>query len=90
MHILPLLIVSSTALGLGYCCLDVYRNRHRLSPQQKPTVDLAGCEIIPIPDGDDLHTVGQAVTHISHAAEHCASDGVGKCVEAVAHSLFHH
>lgn len=90
MHILPLLVASSTALGFGYFCLDVYRNRHRLSPQTKPTTDLACCEFVPIPDGSDLQAVGQTVTHMSHAAEHCASDGVGKCAEAIVHTLFHH
>lgn len=93
MQLLPLFIGSSTALGIGCFCLDLYRNRRRLSTKPNLTIDLVCYDPLPSPDGDDLQAVGQAVSHVSHAvgdASHCASNGVGHCVEAIAHALSHH
>lgn len=92
MQILPLLIGFSTALGIGFFCLDLYRNRRRLLTKSNPSVDLSCLDAWAYPDGDDLK-VGQAVNHASHAmgeVSHCASNGLGHCVEAIAHTLSHH
>ena len=92
MQLLPLLIGSSTALGIGYFCLDLYRNRRRLFTTSNPSVDLPCLDAWATLDGDDLQ-VGQAVNHASHVvgeASHCASNGLGHCVEAIAHTLPHH
>ena len=93
MPLLPLLIGSSTALGIGYFCVDVYRNRRRLIEKPVPEVDLT-CYGFIIPDGDDLQAVGQAVSHAGHAigeaSSECMSDGIGHCVEAISHVIAHH
>ena len=86
---------SSTALGIGYFCVDVYRNRQRLSKKPDLEVDLTGCDVgIIVPDGDDLQAVGQVFSHGSHAigeaSSACASGGVGHCLEAIAHVMAHH
>ncbi len=93
MHLLPLLIGSSTALGMGYFCVDLHRFRRRLATAPSPEVDLTCCDLLVLPDGDDLQAVGQAVSHVSHGvgeASHCASNGVGHCVETIAHVLLHY
>ena len=95
MPLLPLLVGSSTALGMGYFCVDVYRNRQRLSKKHVPEVDLTGCDVgIVVPDGDDFQAVGQIVSHGGHAigeaSSECAGGGVGHCVEAIAHVIAHY
>ena len=92
MQLLPLLIGSSTALGIGYFCLDLYRNRRRLFTTSNPSVDLSCLDAWVAPDGNDLQ-VGQAVNHASHVvgeASQCANNGLGHCAEAIAHTLSHH
>lgn len=87
MQFVPLTIVASTALGAGYFCLDLYRNRRRLTT--KPTVDLVCYDSLPCENGD----VSQALSHVSHGigdASDCVSSGMGHCVEAIAHTLSHH
>ncbi|HEY9877003.1 MAG TPA: hypothetical protein V6D29_01045 [Leptolyngbyaceae cyanobacterium] len=87
MQLVPLVIVSSTVLGVGYFCLDLYRNRRRLA--MKPTVSLVCYDSLPCENGD----ASQAVSQVSHAvgdASTCVSSGVGHCVEAIAHTLSHH
>lgn len=94
MSLIPLLIGSLTALGMGYFCVDVYRNRRRLSMKQEPEVDLTCYELGLVPDGDDVQAVGQAVSHGGHAigeaSSECMSGGVGHCLEAIAHVIAHH
>jgi hypothetical protein len=94
MPLLPLLIGSSMALGIGYCCVDLYRNRRRLTEKPVPEVDLTCYELGVIPDGDDLQGVGQVIGHAGHriaeASGDCMTDGVGHCVEAIAHVISHH
>ncbi len=90
MQLLPLLIIS-TALGIGFFCLDLYRNRRRLLIKSNPSVDLSCLDAWAYLDGDDLQ-VGQAVNHASHVvgeASQCASDSIGHCVEVIAHTLSH-
>lgn len=94
MPLLPLLIGSSTALGIGYFCVDVYRNQRRLAEKPVPEADLTCYELGVIPDGGDLQGVGQAVSHAGHAigeaSSECMSGGIGHCVETIAHVIAHH
>lgn len=94
MPLLPLLIGSSTALGIGYFCVDIHRNRRRLAEKPVPEVDLTCYELGIIPDSDDFQGVGHAVSHASHAigeaSSECMSGGIGHCVEAIAHVISHH
>jgi len=94
MPLIPLLISSSTVLGIGYFCADVYRNRRRLAEKPAPEADLTCYELGVIPDGDDLQGVGQAVSHAGHAigeaSSECMSGGIGHCVDTIAHAITHH
>lgn len=94
MPLIPLLIGSSTALGISYFCVDLYRNRRRLAEKPVPEVDLTCYEIGDIPDGKDLQAVGHVVSHAAHriaeTSSECASGGIGHCVEAIAHVISHH
>lgn len=94
MPLLSLLIGSSTALGIGYCCVDLYRNRRRLTDKPVPEADLTCYELGVIPDGDDLHGVGQAIGDAGHgiaeASGNCMAGGLGHCVEVISHGISHH
>jgi len=94
MPLIPLLIGSSTALGVGYFCVDLYRNRRKLTEKPSLGADLTCYELGDLPDGKDLHAVGQLVSHVEHgiseASSECASGGIGHCVEAIAHVISHH
>lgn len=93
MPLLSLVIGSSTALGIGYFCADLYRNRRRLAEKPVPEADLT-CYEVGIPDGDDLQAASQAIGHAGHgiaeASGECMSGGIGHCVEAIAHVIAHH
>lgn len=58
MPMIPLLIGSTTALGLGYFCADLYRNRRRLTEKPVPEADVTCYEFGDIPTGKDLEAVG--------------------------------
>ncbi|WP_416674253.1 hypothetical protein [Egbenema bharatensis] len=94
MPLIPLLIGSSTALGVGYFCADVYRNRRKLVEKPVPETDLTCYESGIIPEGDSFQGVGQAITHAGHGIAEASSErtsgGIGHCVEAIAHSLSNH
>ncbi|MFQ4136754.1 hypothetical protein PGN35_010580 [Nodosilinea sp. PGN35] len=94
MPLLPLAIGSTTALGLGYFCADLYRNRRRLAEQPVPEADLTCYELGDIPNGQDLEVVGGAISRAGHglaeASSDCASSGIGHCVEAIAQVIAHH
>lgn len=93
MPLIPLLIGSSTALGVGYFCVDLYRNRRRLAEKPVPETDLT-CYDIGLPDQVDFQAAEQAISHAGHAigeaSSECASGGIGHCVEAIAHVISHH
>lgn len=93
MPLIPLLIGSSTALGVGYFCVDLYRNRRRLAEKPVPETDLT-CYDIGLPDQVDLRAAEQTLSHAGHAigeaSSECASGGIGHCVEAIAHAISHH
>lgn len=93
MPLLHLLIGSSTALGVGYFCVDLYRNRRRVTEKPAPETDLT-CYDIGLPDQVDFRVAEQAISHASHAlgeaSSECARDGIGHCVEAITHVISHH
>ncbi|MGD1951891.1 MAG: hypothetical protein ACFB14_19930 [Leptolyngbyaceae cyanobacterium] len=90
---LPLAIGLPTAVGVGCLCLDIYRNRHRLGQEPTPVVDMTGCDPGIIPDGGDLHAIGQTVNHASHAVGEvsgkCVSGGLGQCLDEIAYVMSH-
>ncbi|NEQ24071.1 MAG: hypothetical protein F6K28_34095 [Microcoleus sp. SIO2G3] len=86
MHLIGLLIGSSTVLGVGYFCIDLYRNRSRLSVKPKPPAGIFCFDTLPSPEDNQVQAVGHAIEEASR----CASEGVGHCVEAIAHTLSHH
>jgi hypothetical protein len=84
MQFLSLLIGTSVVLGVGYFCFDLYRNWNRLSARPNPALDdLASYSSLEVVDSRDLQSVGEA-------ASHCATNGVGHCVDAIIDSLSHH
>ena len=85
MHLIPLLIGSSTAVGIAYFCIDLYRNRSRLTVKPNPAADAFCFDVLPSPEGDRVHAVGHAVGEASHHA----GEGVGQCIEAIAHTSHH-
>ncbi len=92
MPLFPLLIGSSTVLGIGYCCVDVYRNRKRLR-DKTPDADLTGYELESAAVDAGLQTLGRATNHAGHAASEAVGEvasGAGAWIEAIAHTLFHH
>jgi hypothetical protein len=93
MPLIPLLIGSSTALGIGYFGADLYRNRRKLAEKPVPKTDLTCYELGDIPNGDALQAVGQVVSHAGHgiadASSECTSGGIGHCVEAIGHVISH-
>jgi|GEM_PF-5435945 len=93
MPLIPLLIGSSTALGVGYFCVDLYRNRRRWAEKPVPETDLT-CYDIGLPDHVDLRAAEQTLSHAGHAigeaSSECASGSIGHCVEAIAHVISHH
>lgn len=86
MHLIPLLISSFTAAGIGYFCIDLYRNRSRLNEKPTPPADAFCFDTLPSSEGNQVHAVGHAVSEASHHA----GEGAGHCVEAIAHTLSHH
>ncbi|MEM1255627.1 MAG: hypothetical protein AAGI69_24585 [Cyanobacteria bacterium P01_H01_bin.21] len=87
---LPLAIGLPTAIGVGCFCLDIYRNRRRLAQKPVPAVDMTGCDPGIIPDGDDLHAIGQTVSHaMGEVSGECVSGGLGQCLDALVHVIPH-
>lgn len=93
MSLLPLVIGASTAIGLGYLGVDLYRNRRRLTEKPVPDVDWT-CYEVGVLDGEDIQTVDNAADHVGHGVADAYSEyvagSIGHCVEAIGHSLFHH
>jgi hypothetical protein len=81
MPLIPLLIGSSTALGIGYFCVDVYRNRHRLSQKSAPKVGLNCYETAILPDDVDFHAVGETVNHTSHGIGEAATESISSVLD---------
>ena len=90
---LPLAIGLPTAIGVGCFCADIYRSRRRLGQKPAPAVDTTGYEAGIVPDGGDLHAIGQTVNHANHAvgevSGECMSGGLGQCLDAISHVIPH-
>ncbi|MEM1242445.1 MAG: hypothetical protein AAGI45_21655 [Cyanobacteria bacterium P01_H01_bin.26] len=88
---LPIAVGLPTAVGVGCFCADIYRNRRRLGQKSVPAVDMTGGDVGIVPDGGDLHGIGQAVNHAGHGAVEvsgeCMSGGLGQCLDAIAHVI---
>jgi hypothetical protein len=67
-----------TALGVAYFCVDLYHNRNKHRSHFEPIADITGVECSP----NAMHGVEDA--------SHSIGDGVGHCIEAIAHTLSHH
>jgi hypothetical protein len=80
-------------LGISYFCVDVYRNRYRLSERTVPETDLT-CYEVGVLDGADFRAAEQTISHAGHAigeaSGECISGGVGHCVETITHVIAHH
>lgn len=90
---LPLVIGLPVGVGLGCFCMDIYRSRGRLTQKRVPAVDMPGCDAGIVPDGGDLHAIGQTVNHAGHAvgevSGECVSGGLGQCLDAIVHVIPH-
>jgi hypothetical protein len=78
-----------TVFGIGYFCVDLYRNRNRRLSNFEEIADFTGLDFC----GSNLQTENEIVHHAAHAvdeASHSLSNGVGHCAEAIAHTLSHH
>ena len=93
MSLLSPLIGLFAALGIGYFCADVYRNRRRLTEKPVPEADL-NCHEIGILDQVDFRVAEHTLSHMGQAigetSSECTSGGIEHCVEAIAHVLSHH
>jgi len=95
MYLIPLLLIGTiTAIGVGYFCLDLYRNRHRLSQKPYPVLDPSTSESWPGPECGEVPVVESSTSHgVGHGvgeASHCVSHSVGHCIDAVGHTVSHH
>lgn len=78
-----------TVLGVGYFCVDLYRNRNRHLSRFEPIADITGLDHCPqgLPAEHEIaHNAAHGVAEGSHSVETV----LGKCVEAIAHTLPHH
>jgi hypothetical protein len=80
MHLVPILIIFSVAIGLSVFALDFYRNRHRLSQPANPGLDsdLHALDALPL-DSHDLHGLGG--DHFMHSV----GELLGKLIEGFSH-----
>jgi hypothetical protein len=78
-----------TVFGIGYLCVDLYRNRKRRLSNFEEIADFTGLDL----SGSELQRENETVHHAAQAAgeaSHSLSDGVGHYAEAIAHTLSHH
>jgi hypothetical protein len=78
-----------TLLGVGYFCVDGYRNRSKRLSHFEAITDVTGLEFSDISlqkEPGIAHHAVPTVGEVSHTIE----NGVGHCVEAIAHTLSHH
>jgi hypothetical protein len=86
MAVIPLLVGSTIAIGIGYFCIDLYRNRNRLTSDTTATVNLSASTVADPLEVQDIQAAEQGLGE----AIHHASDGIEKGVEAIANALNHH
>jgi hypothetical protein len=78
-----------TILGVGYFCVDLYRNRNKRLSHFEAIADVTGLDSSPA----DLNVENEIAHHTVYAvgeASHNIGESLGNCVEAIAHTLSHH
>lgn len=78
-----------TILGAGYFCVDLYRNRSKRLSHFEAIADVTGLEFSDVSlqkETEMAHHAVHAVGEVSHTIE----NGVGHCLEVIAHTLSHH
>lgn len=70
-----------TVLGVGYFCVDLYRNRSKRLSHFEAIADVTGLECSPN---------AIQVEHEVAEASHTVGESLWNCVEAIAHTLSHH
>jgi hypothetical protein len=68
-------------LGVGYFCVDLYRNRSKRRSRFKAIADVTGLECSP--------NAIQVENEVADAG-HAVAESLGNCVEAIAHTISHH
>jgi hypothetical protein len=86
MSIVPLLVSSSIAIGIGYFCVDLYRNRRRLTADPTAAVNLSASTIADPLEVKDIQATEQVLGEVVHHA----GSGIEQGVEAIARTLEHH
>lgn len=85
MPAVPLLIASAIATGIGYFCVDVYRNRRRLTAASAASVNLSTSTVADPLEVKDV----QAAEQVLGEASHHISEGIEQSIEAIANTLSH-
>jgi hypothetical protein len=78
-----------TVLGVGYFCVDLYRNRSKRLSRFEAIADVTGLECSP----NALQVENEIAHNAAHwvaEASHTVGESLGNCVEAIAHTLSHH
>jgi maleate cis-trans isomerase len=78
-----------TVLGVGYFCVDLYRNRNKRLSHFEAIADVTGLESSPAAlniENEIAHQTAHGVAEASHNV----GESLGNCVEAIAHTLSHH
>jgi hypothetical protein len=77
-----------TIFGVGYFCIDLYRNRSKRLSHFEAIADVTGLDSSPA----DLNIENEIAHHTAHAvgeASHNVGESLGNCVEAIAYTLSH-
>lgn len=92
MNLSLLLIAGSfAALGIGYFCIDLYRNRRQRSSDEVMTglgfnSDLSGLDCVDLPAGEQTLTqMGHAFEKTSHGIAHGFEQGLDAIVQTLSH-----
>lgn len=83
------LTTAFTLFGIGFFCVDWYRNRSKRLSHFEAISDVTGLELS---DGM-LQKENEITHHAVHAASeriHTIGEGVGHHIETIAHTLSHH
>jgi hypothetical protein len=86
MAIVPLLVGCSIAIGIGYFCVDLYRNRRRLTEEPSAAVNLSASTIADSLEVKDIQATEQVLGEVVHHA----GSGIEQSIEAIANTLTHH
>jgi hypothetical protein len=79
--VIPACTSVITVLGVGYFCVDLYRNRSKRLSHFEAIADVTGLECSPN---------AIQVEHEVAEAGHTVAESLGNCVEAIAHTISHH